>query len=71
MKLNPQIYYLKLDRQDGFYFTSSLTLAKKNFPLIIQSTINKIIDTHIAGSKNILWNVSLVYSFNKNYVSRK
>ena len=33
MKLNPQFYYLKLDAQDGFYFTSSFTVAKKNFPL--------------------------------------
>lgn len=65
---NPQFYYLKLDAQDGFYFTSTLTAAKKNFPLSVSSTINKIINTNITGSKNFVWNVSLVYAFNKKYL---
>ena len=68
MQVNPQFYYLKLDTQDGFYFTSSFTVAKKNFPLSVSSTVNKIINTNIKGSKDFLWNVSLVYSFNKKYV---
>lgn len=68
MKLNPQFYYLKLDKQYGWYFTSTVTLAKNNFPFTIQSAINKIIDTKITASNNFLWNVSLVYSFNKKYL---
>jgi hypothetical protein len=65
---NPQFYYLKLDAQDGYYFTSTITVAKQNFPLSVSSTINKIINTKILGSKNFVWNASLVYSFNKKYV---
>jgi hypothetical protein len=68
MKFNPQLYYLELDAQHGFYFTSLLTLAKKNFPLSVSGIINKEINSNITGSKNILWNVSLTYSFNKKYV---
>jgi hypothetical protein len=68
IRFNPQFYYLKLDAQDGFYFTSTLTVAKKNFPLSVSSTINKIINTNITGSKNFVWNVSLVYSFSKKYI---
>jgi hypothetical protein len=68
IKVNPQFYYLKLDAQDGFYFTSSLTVAKKNFPLSVSAIINKEINSNITGSKNLLWNVSLAYSFNKKYV---
>ena len=68
MRVNPQFYYLKLDAEDGFYFTSSFTLAKKNFPLYVSAIINKAIDTDITGSKNFVWNASLVYSFNKKYV---
>jgi hypothetical protein len=68
IRFNPQFYYLKLDAQDGFYFTSTLTVAKKNFPLSVSSTINKIIKTNITGSKNFVWNVSLVYSFNKKFI---
>lgn len=71
MKVNPQFYYLKLDKQDGFYFTSAFTVAKKNFPLSVSAIINKEIKSTIKGSKNLIWNVSLVYAFNKNYVSHK
>ena len=63
MRINPQVYYLKLDAQDGFYFTSSFTVAKKNFPLFISAIINKEINSNITGSKNFLWNATLTYSF--------
>ena len=68
LNINPQFYYLKLDAQDGIYFTSSLTVAKKNFPLAVSAIINKEIKSNISGSKDFLWNVSLVYTFNKKYV---
>ena len=63
MRINPQFFYLKLDAEDGFYFTSSFTLAKKNFPLYISSVINKTINSNITGNKNFTWNLSLTYSF--------
>jgi hypothetical protein len=68
--LNPQIYYLKMDEYDGFYVTSSLTLAKRNFPLSISSMYNTLIKTNVPASKNTLWNVSLIYTFNKTYVEK-
>ena len=68
INVNPQFYYLKLDEEDGFYFTSSFSVAKKNFPLFVSAIINKVISTHITGSKDFVWNVSLVYSFGNRYV---
>lgn len=65
IKFIPQVYYLKQDRQDGFYFTSALTLARKHFPLSVSSITNKTIETNIVGSKDFVWNISLIYSFNK------
>lgn len=70
MRFTPQVYYLKLDEQDGFYFTASMTVAKRNFPLSVSAIINKTIDTHITVGKDFVWNASLVYSFNKTYVER-
>jgi hypothetical protein len=67
-RFNPQFYYLRQDEKDGFYFTSALTLVKQNFPLTVQSIINKTIQTDIPGSENFVWNVSLIYSFSKKYV---
>lgn len=71
LKVNPQLYYLKLDDEDGVFVTSTFTLAKKNFPLSLSAIINKTIRTHITGSKNFIWNVSLVYTFHKKYVENK
>ncbi|MBL7808139.1 MAG: hypothetical protein JNN28_10005 [Saprospiraceae bacterium] len=65
--VNPQCYYLKLDEHDGFYFTSSVTFSRKNFPVSISGIINKSITSNIPG-KDFVWNISLVYSFNKHYV---
>ncbi|TAL61662.1 MAG: hypothetical protein EPN88_14480 [Bacteroidetes bacterium] len=70
MRFNPQVYYLKMADKHGIYFSSSLTLAKRNFPLSVSSLINKTIQTEISASKNFLWNVSLTYSFNKEYVEK-
>jgi hypothetical protein len=67
MKYAPQIYYLKMDTDDGFYFASTLTLAHKNFPLTVSSTINKVIRTNISASKDFVWNINLIYAFSNNY----
>jgi hypothetical protein len=70
MRFTPQFYYLKQDTRDGFYFTTALTLAKRNFPIYLSSIINKTIETDIVGSKNFVWNISLTYSFNKMYAEK-
>jgi hypothetical protein len=68
INVNPQLYYLKLDTQHGYYFTSVFTVLKKNFPFSVSAIINREINSNIKGSKDFLWNVSLVYAFNKKYV---
>ena len=70
MRFNPQVYYLKMDKNDGFYFNATLTLAKRNFPLSVSTLINKTIQTEIPIGEDFLWNVSLSYSFNKKYVEQ-
>ena len=70
LKIIPQVYYLKMDSQDGFYFTSAFTLANRKVPVSIFSVINKVVQTDITGSKDFVWNVSLIYSFNKKYVEQ-
>jgi len=70
MKFTPQFYYLKQDQRDGYYFTSAFNLARKNFPLSVSSVINKPIETNIIGGQDFVWNISLIYSFKKNYVEK-
>lgn len=68
LRFTPQFYYLNQDGKDGFYFTSAFTLIRPKFPLFLQSIINKTIQTEVPGSQNFVWNISLIYSFNKTYV---
>jgi hypothetical protein len=70
MKFTPQIYYLKQDNRDGYYYTAAITVARKNFPLSVSSIINKAIRTGIV-SKDFVWNLNLIYSFNKTYARQK
>jgi hypothetical protein len=68
MKFAPQLYYLKMDNQDGFYFTSALTLANRRVPISISTIVNKVIQTEITTSKDFVWNINLIYTFKKSYV---
>lgn len=70
ISLGSQVYYLNMDRVDGFYFNSSLTFARTNFPVSVSAMINQPIKTKIAAGNEFLWNLSLIYSFNKEYVNK-
>jgi hypothetical protein len=71
MRFNPQFYYLKMEQEDGTYFNATLTLARRNFPFSISSLVNKAIKTNISAGEDFLWNVGLIYSFNKKYVEKR
>lgn len=68
MGFYPQMYYLKMDKHEGFYFNSSLTLGKSNFPVSLSAMVNKRLKSNIPADNDFIWNVSLRYSFNKEYV---
>jgi hypothetical protein len=70
MRITPQAYYLRQIQYDGFYVTSTLALAKKNFPLTLSSILNKAIRSDIPGSKDFIWNLIVTYSFNKYFVEK-
>lgn len=60
--ISPQVYYLRMDDEDGFYASANVTLAIRDFPLSLASILNQEIDTEI-DSDPFSWNLSLVYSF--------
>lgn len=70
MKFNPQVYYLKMDEQDGYYVTATVGLGKKDFPLSLQSILNQAIETNIPAKSEFVWNVSLIYSFRNEFVKK-
>jgi hypothetical protein len=63
LRATPQVFFLNVDKKNGYYFSSSFNVGKYNFPLSISSTINKQLKTNIPG-KNFDWNLSLNYSTN-------
>lgn len=69
LRLNPQLFYLKLDKKDGFYAAGSIVLSKKDFPFSLSTMMNKGLKTDIVG-KDFDWNVNLLYSFGKTYIRK-
>jgi hypothetical protein len=68
---SPQVYYLKSDKEDGYYFTSNLVLAKAKSPFVLMYMMNKEIRSNVTGSVNFDWNVSVLYNFRNKFRSFK
>jgi hypothetical protein len=69
IKINPQIFFLEVDGDSGFYVNSSFTISKTDFPILLQGFFNQKLSSTIQG-ENLLWNVSLLYTFSNN-ISKK
>ena len=67
MRFIPQVYYLTQDELYGYYWTASLGISHRKFPLTLLFIANQSIKTTIP-TKDFLWSVNLIYSFNKLYV---
>ena len=68
LSIIPQVFYLRVDGKGGFYANSTVVLGKNKFPLNLSSILSKTIKTDLTGAKDFIWNISLNYSFNKNYI---
>lgn len=66
----PQLYYLYLDGQEGFYLANNVRLSHDKIPFSLSSVMNKEIKTNITGSKNFAWNIILTYSFGHQYTRK-
>lgn len=68
LKITPQVYFLYQDGNQGYFAAAVTTLSKRQSPWSLSSIVNKTIQSHIIGSKDFVWNLSLVYSFHKKFV---
>ena len=66
----PAVYYLQINHNKGYNVTSSLTLAKRNFPVSMNAFVNKTIRSEIPGHKDFVWNISLIYAFSHAYAKQ-
>lgn len=71
VEISPQVFYLAtFGPGEGYYVASSFKISKANFPVSLSSLINTSISTDIPG-KDFLWNLTLIYSFNKGTIFKK
>lgn len=66
MAINPQLFFLKVDENSGFYINSGITLKNGEFPVQFQAFANKKLDSTIPGD-DLVWNLSLLYKFNSSF----
>lgn len=66
---SPQLFYLKMNEKDGYFASSSLVIVRRDLPISLGSIISKKIVSEIEVD-NWIWNVSLIYSFNNEFVKR-
>ena len=66
MRINPQLFYLKVDDTSGTYITSNFTVTKPGFPIGFQGLVNQKIKSSIPGD-DFIWNVGLMYIFSTPY----
>lgn len=65
--IGPEVYYLKMDDNDGVFFNARFLISREKFPLSISALINTPLQSNIPSDYNFLWNVGLTYTFNKKY----
>ena len=69
MNVNPQVFFLQVDENSGFYTNTALTLKKTDFPFQLQTFFNQKIKSTIPAN-DLVWNVSLIYKFENRYAKK-
>jgi hypothetical protein len=64
----PSVFYLRLDEREGYYASATLRLRHEKLPLTLESILNRKIETEIAPERVFVWNLSLLYTFNRRFV---
>ena len=68
--INPQLFYLKVDSDVGYYVNGTAVLGFRNFPITIGGMVNQAIESNIPA-RDFEWSISLTYSLDKQFVIRK
>jgi hypothetical protein len=67
ISFNPQVFYLKLDADDGFYVNATTTLGVGNFPITLSGIVNKAITSELTA-QDFDWSINLIYTLDKKFV---
>ena len=67
-RITPEVYYLKMDDNEGVYLNARLSVSIRNFPVSLSALVNKPLESNIPSEYDFLWHVALSYSFGGNYI---
>jgi len=67
---NPEIYFLKIDRNQGYYVAQTFSLSHTRFPLSLSTTMNRALNSNI-NAKTFDWNIGINYGFSTTYQKKK
>ena len=67
-RITPEVYYLKMDDNEGVYLNARLSVSNRNFPVSLSALVNKPLESNIPSEYDFLWHVALTYSFGGNYI---
>jgi len=67
-RITPEVYYLKMDDNEGVFLNARLSVSNRNFPVSLSALINKPLESNIPSEYDFLWHVALSYSFGRNYI---
>jgi hypothetical protein len=70
-RFNQEVYYLRMDDKNGVYLNTTFLFSKKDFPLSVSALLNKRLKSNILSEYDFLWNVGLIYTFNKKYIEAR
>lgn len=65
----PQVFYLKVDKAEGYYVNATATFGLHNFPVTLSGIVNKAITSTLAAQR-FDWSINLVYTIDKRFVVR-
>lgn len=66
LNVTPQVFYLKVDQNDGVFFNATGSLGIKDFPLSISGLFNKVLAGNVEANA-VDWNVGLVYTLDRKF----
>lgn len=70
LRFAPQVYYLKMDKKEGVYTSSTLTLSSRKSPFSLSYLMNKEIKSTIV-TKQFNSNITLSYAYGNSFYKKR
>ena len=70
LSFNPEIYFLKIDSNQGYYVAQTFAIRYSKLPFSISTTMNKAINSNI-NAKSFDWNIGFNYNFKSSFQKKQ